>query len=50
MFTTGKVGYEIGANIEATCFGGVAAVHRLVSKLGLAEQIETSSTKNDQAW
>ena len=35
MFTTGKVGYEIGANIEATCFGGVAAVHRLASRLGL---------------
>src|SRR5690242_4789005 len=41
MFTTGKVGYEIGANIEATCFGGVAAVHRLVSRLGLIEAIDT---------
>jgi hypothetical protein len=41
MFTTGKVGYEIGANIEATCFGGVAAVHRLVTRLGLVEAIDT---------
>jgi len=41
MFTTGRVGYEIGANIEATCFGGVAAVHRLVSRLGLVEAIDT---------
>ena len=40
MFTTGKVGYEIGANIEATCFGGVAAVHRLVTRLGLVEAID----------
>jgi hypothetical protein len=41
MFTTGKVGYEIGANIEATCFGGVGAVHRLVSRLGLVEAIDS---------
>jgi hypothetical protein len=41
MFTTGKVGYEIGANIEATCFGGVAAVHRLMTRLGLVEAIDT---------
>jgi hypothetical protein len=29
------VAYEIGANIDATCFGGIVAVHRLVAKLGL---------------
>jgi hypothetical protein len=39
MLTTGKIGYEIGGNVDATCFGGVAAVHRLVSRLGLPEQI-----------
>jgi hypothetical protein len=39
MLTSGKVSYEIGANIDATCFGGIAAVHRLVTKLGLVEQI-----------
>jgi len=41
MFNAGKVDYEVGGNVDATCFGGVAAVHRLVSKLGLAEQIDT---------
>jgi Transposase DDE domain group 1 len=40
MLTTGKVGYEVGANVDATCFGGVAAVHRLVSGLGLVEQLD----------
>jgi hypothetical protein len=39
MLSSGTVAYEIGANVEATCFGGVAAVHRLVTKLGLVEQI-----------
>ncbi|HEX5879825.1 MAG TPA: IS1380 family transposase [Actinomycetota bacterium] len=40
MLTTGKVGYEVGGNVEATCFGGIAAVHRLVTRLGLAERID----------
>jgi hypothetical protein len=40
MLTTGKVGYEVGGNVDATCFGGVAAVHRLVTKLGLVERID----------
>ncbi|OLE27063.1 MAG: hypothetical protein AUG44_11185 [Actinobacteria bacterium 13_1_20CM_3_71_11] len=39
MFGSGPVAYEIGGNIDATCFGGVAAVHRLVTKLGLVERI-----------
>jgi hypothetical protein len=33
------VAYEIGGNVDATCFGGIAAIHRLVTKLGLPEQI-----------
>jgi hypothetical protein len=40
MLNPGKVSYEIGGNVEATCFGGVAAVHRLVARLGLAEAID----------
>lgn len=40
MLTSGKVSYEIGGNVEATCFGGIAAVHRLVTKLGLVDQID----------
>jgi hypothetical protein len=30
---------EAGANIDATGFGGIAAVHRLVTRLGLVERI-----------
>lgn len=40
MFTSGKVAYEIGANIDATSFGGIAAVHRLAVKVGLVAQID----------
>jgi hypothetical protein len=39
MFGSGPVAYEIGANVDATCFGGIAAVHRLVTKVGLPERI-----------
>ncbi|MGH9009930.1 MAG: IS1380 family transposase [Acidimicrobiia bacterium] len=39
MLGSGKVAYEVGANTDATCFGGIAAVHRLVVKLGLVDQI-----------
>jgi hypothetical protein len=40
MLNTGAVAYEVGANIEATSFGGIAAVHRLVTRLGLVDQID----------
>ena len=40
MMTSSKIGYEVGANIEATSFGGVGAVHRMVAKLGLVDQID----------
>jgi Transposase DDE domain group 1 len=39
MLTAGPVHYEVGGNVDATCFGGIAAVHRLVTKLGLPEAI-----------
>jgi hypothetical protein len=39
MLAAGKVGYQVGGNVEATCFGGIAAVHRLVTKLGLVRQL-----------
>ena len=32
--------YEVGANVDATCFGGIAALHRLVTKLGLPAAID----------
>ena len=39
MMTSNKIGYEIGANIDATSFGGVGAVHRLAVRLGLVDEI-----------
>ena len=39
MLGSGKVSYEIGGRIDATGFGGIAAVHRLVTRLGLVDQI-----------
>ncbi|WP_190824612.1 hypothetical protein [Saccharopolyspora pogona] len=39
MPTSGKVSSEVGGNIDATCFGGIAALHRLVVKLGLVDRI-----------
>ena len=40
MLNSGTVRYEVGANIDATGFGGIAAVHRLVTRLGLVERID----------
>jgi len=44
MFTSGKITYEVGGNIDATAYGGIAAMHRLVSKLGLVETINERLT------
>jgi len=40
MFSPGKVHYEIGANTDAMSFGGIGAIHRLVTKLGLPKEID----------
>jgi hypothetical protein len=40
MFTTGKVHYEIGANTDVMGYGGIGAVHRMVTQLGLVEKID----------
>jgi hypothetical protein len=40
MLSSGKVSYEVGANIDATSFGGIAAVHRLAVKLGLVDALD----------
>lgn len=40
MLTSGKITYEVGGNIDAMSFGGIAVVHRMVTKLGLPEQID----------
>ena len=39
VFGSGRVRYEIGARISAMSCGGIGAVRRLVSKLGLAGEI-----------
>jgi hypothetical protein len=39
MLTSGKITYEVGGNVEATAYGGIAAMHRLVTKVGLVESI-----------
>jgi hypothetical protein len=41
MFGSGKVHFEVGANTEAMNFGGIAPVHRLVTKLGLRSKIDS---------
>lgn len=40
MFSSGKVHYEIGANTDAMSYGGIAAVHRLATKLELPKEID----------
>jgi hypothetical protein len=40
MLTSGKITYEVGDYVEATPYGGLAAMHRLVTRLGLAEAID----------
>jgi hypothetical protein len=40
MLTSGKISYEIGGNVEATPYGGIFAMHRLVTRLGLVQAID----------
>ena len=42
MLTTGKIHYEIGGNGEATPFGGLFAMHRLVTRLGLVTAVDAT--------
>jgi len=42
MLTSQKIGYEIGGKGEATPFGGLFAMHRLVTRLGLAKAIDAN--------
>lgn len=42
MLHSGTLHYEIGANTDVTSFGGIGAVHRLVTKLGLVKQIDAN--------
>jgi hypothetical protein len=40
MLTSQKIHYEIGGKGETTPFGGLFAMHRLVTKLGLVDEID----------
>src|SRR5512144_1818085 len=40
MLTAGPVHYEVGGKVDATSFGGIAAVHRVVARLGLPAAID----------
>ena len=40
MMSSGKIHYEVGANVDAMSYGGIGAVHRLVHKLGLPQLID----------
>jgi hypothetical protein len=42
MLTSQKISYEIGGNVEATPYGGLFAMHRLVTRLGLVKAIDAS--------
>lgn len=39
MFSSGKIHYEVGANIEAMSYGGIAPIYRMLTKLGLPDLI-----------
>jgi hypothetical protein len=39
MLTMGKINYEVGDRVEATPYGGIAAVHQMAVALGLPEAI-----------
>jgi hypothetical protein len=40
MFSADTVQYEVDGSADVTAFGGLPALHRLVTKLGLVEQID----------
>ena len=40
MFNSGTVHYEVGANTDVMSCGGIVAFHRLVTKLGLPQEID----------
>lgn len=44
MMKQEKISYEIGERTQAMCYGGIGAIHKLVGKLGLAEEINRRVT------
>ncbi|MGH9763948.1 MAG: IS1380 family transposase, partial [Blastocatellia bacterium] len=39
MMKQERISYEMGERAQAMCYGGIGAIHKLVGKLGLAEEI-----------
>jgi len=42
MYATGRVHYEVGAHTDAMSYGGIGAIHRLATRLGLTKTIDAS--------
>jgi Transposase DDE domain group 1 len=42
MLTSTKISYEVGGNVEATPYGGIFAMHRLITRLGLVKAIDAA--------
>ena len=42
MFGTGRVHYEVGTHTDVMSYGGMGAVHRLMTKLGLPKTIDAT--------
>ncbi len=42
MLGAGKIRYEVSRRVNATLYGGIGAAHRLITKIGLPEQINRS--------
>ena len=40
--SAGAIQYEVAAQPDVMCYGGIGAIHRLVAKLGLAKTIDAS--------
>jgi hypothetical protein len=45
MLGSGHMHYEVDGKTEAMSFGGIAPVHRLVTKLGLRSRIDAAKKK-----
>ena len=42
MLGSGRVHYEVGAHTDAMNYGGIGAIHRMVTRLGLAKTIDAT--------
>ena len=42
MLTSAKISYEVGGHVDATPYGGIFAMHRLVTRLGLVKAIDAT--------